>query len=458
MSHRASRVLIAALCWVLGHATAHAQDGHYWTNQFGNRARLLGGAVVGGVRDASAVIYNPGALALVEDPELLLAGNVFQVTRIAVDDVGPQDTGLGSTAIRLSPSLFAGEFRLGFLGNQRLAYSFLTRHDGRFRSGGRLGLSDEQLADDDLRMIGNDLRVDFDMAEYWAGVTWAGSLGDRIGFGVSHFFAVRNQRSRVQSFSQAVAGDGRAAVAFQARDFELQHWRMLWKIGLAGELGQWQLGATVTTPGVSLGGNGSSGLDRTVVGQDLDQDGVAVSDVTSGFRSGIRPEHDSPTSVAVGASYPFGATSLHISAEWFGTVSRFAALDAAPFASQTSGELFSIDVTRELESVVNVGVGLEHRFTDRVAGYGSFRTDRSGAVTGASATLPVTDWDLYHAAGGLSFPVGPSDMTLGAVAAFGSSQIQAPLSLEDATAGTSQGTVTARFLRLSFILGFDFGY
>ena len=351
MPRSVSRLAIAVVCWVLGLGVAQAQDGHYWTNQFGNRARLLGGAVVGGVRDVSAVIYNPGALALVENPELLLAGSVFQLTTITV--AGESRTGgeQGSTSIRLSPSLFAGEFRLGFLGDQRLAYSFLTRHDARFRTGARLGLGDELLADTDLQLLSGDIRVDLDMTEYWAGVTWAGSLGERIGIGVSHFFAVRNQRSRYQSFAQALADDGRVAVAFEARDFTLQHWRMLWKIGLATELGRWQLGATVTTPGVSLGGDGSSGLDRTVVGQDLDQNGMAVSQVASGFQDGVRPEHHSPLSVGVGASYPFGATSLHLSAEWFGSVSQYAALDTASFASQTSGEIISTDVTRELEAV-----------------------------------------------------------------------------------------------------------
>ena len=30
-----------------------AQDSHYWTNQYGSRATLLGGAVIGGVLDLS---------------------------------------------------------------------------------------------------------------------------------------------------------------------------------------------------------------------------------------------------------------------------------------------------------------------------------------------------------------------------------------------------------------------
>ena len=74
----------SVLAFLLGIGFANlapAQDAHYWTDQFGNRARLLGGAVVGSVRDLSATYYNPGSLALVPTAELLLAGNVLSYTR-----------------------------------------------------------------------------------------------------------------------------------------------------------------------------------------------------------------------------------------------------------------------------------------------------------------------------------------------------------------------------------------
>ena len=57
----------------VGLSPCFGQDSHYWTNQFGNRARLLGGAVIGSTDDLSAVYYNPGGLALVEKSEILLA-------------------------------------------------------------------------------------------------------------------------------------------------------------------------------------------------------------------------------------------------------------------------------------------------------------------------------------------------------------------------------------------------
>ncbi len=88
-------------------AGAAAQDAHYWTEQFGNRARLLGGSVVGSARDLSATYYNPGGLALVPTAEILLAGNVFTYT--IYEATTPDGQTLPSSSLVLSPSLFAGE-------------------------------------------------------------------------------------------------------------------------------------------------------------------------------------------------------------------------------------------------------------------------------------------------------------------------------------------------------------
>lgn len=47
-------IMVATICFTLS-----AQDLHYWTNQFGTRSSLLGGAVVGGIKDNTAIFYNP---------------------------------------------------------------------------------------------------------------------------------------------------------------------------------------------------------------------------------------------------------------------------------------------------------------------------------------------------------------------------------------------------------------
>jgi hypothetical protein len=55
-----------------------AQDSQYWDIQYDPVGQLLGGQVVGSTRDLSATYYNPGGLALGEDPDFLLSVPAFQ--------------------------------------------------------------------------------------------------------------------------------------------------------------------------------------------------------------------------------------------------------------------------------------------------------------------------------------------------------------------------------------------
>jgi hypothetical protein len=73
------QLTLAAALTLLPLATpaAVAQDNNYWSLQYGPVAELLGGVVVGSAIDLSSTYYNPGGLALADDPAFLLSLNSF---------------------------------------------------------------------------------------------------------------------------------------------------------------------------------------------------------------------------------------------------------------------------------------------------------------------------------------------------------------------------------------------
>jgi hypothetical protein len=71
------RLTIVSLIFLQPSFFLSAQDTHYWTDQFGTSAELLGGIVVGSVRDLSSTYYNPGAIALSRDENLILNTSAF---------------------------------------------------------------------------------------------------------------------------------------------------------------------------------------------------------------------------------------------------------------------------------------------------------------------------------------------------------------------------------------------
>src|SRR5262245_17839769 len=81
-------IALAAMlaCGLIAPRAARAQDTQYWMNTFGTRAQLLGGLVVGLPQDISAVYYNPGGLALFNQPEAVLSGGAFRLSTLTNED------------------------------------------------------------------------------------------------------------------------------------------------------------------------------------------------------------------------------------------------------------------------------------------------------------------------------------------------------------------------------------
>ena len=72
-------------------------------------------------------------------------------------------------------------------------------------------------------------------------------------------------------------------------------------------------------------------------------------------------------------------------------------------------------LTQELGSVLNAGVGFERVMSPDVSVYGAFHTDFSASVGSATANVAISDWDLYHFSGGVSFRINDNSFTAGRV-------------------------------------------
>ncbi len=401
-----------------------AQDSHYWTTQFGNRARLLGGAVVGSASDSSALYYNPGALALVPKPELLLSGTVFQYESVDMQNALGPGANLSDSRFALVPSLFAGEIQLEGLGENRIGYAFLIRQDAEFRVNQRAEVTEGlRPSIPGLRFASEGVQFETRLREYWFGGSWSRKIGEKIGFGLSPFFAVRNHRGRAQALTQALGEGGEGAIAIGSRDFDYQHWRFLMKAGISTDWERWKLGLTVTTPSLGLFGWGSTGLDRSAVGQDVDQDGSALTEIATDFQDDLSADYRSPLSIAFGGARTFGRSRVHLSAEWFGDVEDKNILEPEPFVSQSSGETIGYATRYGSDSVLNAAIGLEHRFDGDLQIYGGFSTDFSAANSRSGTNSAVASWDIYHLSAGSTLAVAGQELTLGLVYSYGSSAV-----------------------------------
>ncbi len=430
-------------------APAIAQDSQWWTNQYGNRARLLGGAVIGSSRDLSAVYYNPGGLAVVDEPDALLTGYVFELDNIKYTDVLFKDTELSSTRFDAVAGLIAGQIPFNFLGDSRLAYSYLTRHnlEYRFNKGGTVP-ADSFPDFEGSGELSGAINFETRLREYWGGLTWSTPL-DRLGLGVSMFVATRSQRLRYNGSLTATDGIG-LQTSSSMRSYDYYDWRLLWKIGVATSFERWNVGLNVTTPSLHLFGNGDVSYETLAVLADGEH-------LTSTFQQDLSTGYANSWAIGAGGEYSGDGWKAHIALEWFDAID-VVVLDAQPFYSQTdSTTVIDPDVNNIMRSLVNVAIGYEHTFSEKYSGYATFYTDWTGSEAGAPSATTTTPWNLWTFGAGAIFSIGRSEFTTGLTYKFGGRNNIAQFDLvpdDDVEDSLLSDGADGAFWRLSLVLGF----
>jgi len=450
--------MLAVGSWLLLGNGAAAQETNYWTEQYGARSMLLCGAVSGSVNDMSAVYYNPGALGYLEQPEVVLSANAFQLRRLTIKDGAGEGIDLGTTDFNPIPNLFAGAVRFNFHGRNRLAYSVLSRYrfDARVQESlvGEFDLNPDVPGEE---AFAGGVVAGARVSDTWIGLTWARAARRRVGLGVSTFFSIRNQKGQNELIVQAQDQTGATELYLAIDNFEASTYSLLWKFGLGFDFRPLTAGITVTTPNVRIAGSGTTTLNETVIGIDRDGDGLNDDGFTTDIQKNARANFKSPLSVGVGAGWRFKNSKIHVAAEWFNKVGAYEVLVLEPFTAQGSGEVISRTLRQKLDSVVNFAVGFEHDFSKAYTFFTGFNTDQS--AYNRESQVAATAYDIYHAAVGGKVSVDQAQFTLGVRYSWGSQTIGQQVDLNPSGEGgviDPGRDVVLDYRQLAFLIGFAF--
>lgn len=430
---------------------ARSQDTNYWTLQYGTRGELLGGVVVGSAVDLSATYYNPGSLALVLDPSTILTATVFGMESIGVIGEDPDQDAVSSRHIGPQPSLFAGSLPMKWFGGQ-MAYSVLTRQKLAFRlterEGAVIGFDEEG---GDTLSVGREILFDQDVSETWGGVTWAKKATEHIGYGVTFYGAYRSQEFSARQTAEAIGANGYGASLLDWKDFDYWTFRMMTKLGIEADFGDFSLGIAFTSGGLPLFGSGTILVNRVVVG-DTDLDGIDDSHADVTYGEAVDAEYKSPTSTAVGGSYRWTDTTLHATAEYFSSVDAYSVMETPVAANSPGVTTHAAQVVDALDDVLNWGVGIERRFSEKTTAYISFITDRSANRVAGVYDISVSTWDIHHLNGGVAFTLLGTDLTLGGGFAWGKAPLNATSDSEGSLPPAAQPSEVS-YSRIKAILG-----
>jgi hypothetical protein len=394
-----------------------AQDSHYWNLSYGTYPTLLGGAVIGSPTDLSGSYYNPGFRPATKSGELLLAAQLYQYESLSLEgDLGNRIP-LSGSSLSVSPSLVAGNFPgTDTSASDRFTYSLLARQYVKFDIEGRLTTGGAAQGEGDS----GELILQQDLSEYWAGVTWSKQLDEAWSAGISNYVAFRSQSTRlgidVNHYTDSTAATATLGYTGLVDYFNI---RLLWKLGVGYQAERFSAGLTVTTPSLSLMGDGEFYLQQGLSGYAGEPTFFAASsqkDLSATYRSSW--------AVGVGLAYRFGDVKVYASAEWFAPVARYDILDTQEFAAASTGRTIPANVVQELEQVFNYGAGIEVFPGTAWSYFASIVTDFSAVDPDKENTVALTAWDLVHVAGGGVATFGRYRLTLGASMAFGGGNVR----------------------------------
>lgn len=445
-------VITAVLCA----GPSWGQDTHYWTDQYGARSMLLSGAVIGSVNDMSAVFYNPGALGYLAKPQLVLSASAYQARSLKVEDEGGRGVNLGSSSVNLIPNLVAGSFRFKFHGSNKLAYSVLSRY--RFQADvrtNRIGEADlnPELPGEENYAAG--LASGTHINDVWVGLTWARSIGDHLGLGVTTFFSARSQKILNELLLQVEGSTPDVSLLSAVNNYNAHMYSLLWKVGVGFNHQPFTAGLTLTTPNLRVAGSGDAVVNETNIGIDLDGDGIPDDAFVTDVQQNAKANYRSPLSIGFGAAWYPKNSRFHISVEWFSAVGAYDMLELQPFTSQRTGQTVQRQFQQELSSVFNVALGLEHTFSSTYSAYLGFNTNNS--AYNPASDVSMTTYDILHGAIGVKASLEKVRFTLGLGYAWGSDTLRQRSGLGasgDASVSSSLNELNMDFAQWTLILGF----
>jgi hypothetical protein len=430
-----------------------AQDSQYWNLQYGTKATLLGGAVIGSVSDLSATYYNPGAVSLFENPKLIISAKVYEFERYRIENGAGENRDLINDRFSMAPNFFAFKIGRDTTSRNKLAVSILTRNYMNLNFNTR-NISEKADANGDTSVYSGLFTGYEYLNEMWGGLTFSHKFNEMIGLGVTGYGIYRYQTIQRQLTIDELQPNNSIHSYANKRGFNYTNYRALIKAGLGIKLNPVTLGLTITSPSLSVLGSGGFGYCKVI----NDPDSASNNVYQSNYQDTLKATYRSSWAIGLGAAYWHKRYNLHISAEWYNAVRSYQPMTIKDFKAQSNGETVHNEIRHNFKSVINFGIGGVYTINNSTDISGGITTDFSANQGNAQYNIALTNWNIYHVNAGSNFKLGRAEITLGLSYSFGKNVINQQLDLYDQQPVQSdvKPELDTRFKRIKLLFGFIF--
>jgi len=459
-------LLVTSLLIFLSAACLLSQSSHYWTQHYGNKSLLLGGAVIGSVTDLGAVYYNPGFLALQEDnSSFVITAKFLQFTNVKMENGLGEDIDLNKNKLGTSSGLIAGTFKLNFTPKSQFAYAFLTRRNQNIDLVYKNhSISDVLPISPGTEEFTSEIVLNLDGNEIWTGMAWSYPLSEHLSFGISNYMAISYTYSLLSIDLNTLTSDKHVVSLGRIRQYDYLNFGMIFKGGFALKYPNFSAGISITAPKINLWGNGYMYTQGIFAGTGSDYTEAEEDYFESDYQENIPATLKSPLSIGAGAGYSVNKFTFHFNFEWFNKVDKYIVMEPEEFLGQTSGEPVINNVVDELIMIVNAGLGVKYSLTKNYDLYMGFSTDFSAASPDSKTFTDLdseiyhssTEGNIYHFSGGTVFEFNKFHLTLGMAYNYGINYIDPPVELPDSQIrqNSSEDSATLKVSTWRLLIGF----
>lgn len=408
--------------------TVSAQDAHYWNKQHGPTSNFLGGAVTGGVRDNSAIFYNPGATAFTTDFTLSIQSDAVSYMNLFIRNGAGEDLSMQQSSLESSPQMFAVSYGVKKRPTWRTSFGFLTTDFSHIR----LRTRNEKLVDiypgnNGKEIYAGSWNYRNRMREDWYGAAITHKLGENLGIGLSSFLTFRTYEY-VETKDQNIyipdgTGDFQPSRYVYSSDImDGSAAGLLFKLGVAWEINDFKLGLSVTTPRAQLNFLASYFLSSSQYSQiGTGDSNLSVPNYTLQYNK-AKSTFKSPWIIDIGVMKNFFNTDLYVRVAYYSKVDLYQMVEPTVL-SEISQLLGKADpgagkVIMANKEIWNFGFGWNKQYTEKFGMMAGIRTDFNyldqELLDNTQGVLPaISYWNIYHLSGGTTVTLLKHKFTIG---------------------------------------------
>lgn len=393
-----------------------AQENHYWEQQPGAIPSMIGGASTANARDNSAIYYNPGGLAFVENSSLSLVGDAFTIASLNIVNGAGEGLDLKSFTAATTPQIVSGIIKVKNKPDLSITYVLILNSSSFINTNVSHDMYYDVLPD----IPGDEIYVaNYDyynkIREDWLGVGMGRKLGEYFGIGFSYFLTLRSQelsRSYAASaldYQSDIETSSILASSSFREVFDYRNLGMLLKLGLNYDKENLKLGLNITSPKLSM----------EVFTGNLRRDQYSQipsvpnnTPLQSTDQSKVPTVHKLPLQLDLGANFEFSKNTLSGRIGYSFDISPYKMLKPDPPQNEIQEILVSEDekfnnMQDAGRDILNFGLGYIRVLKEGWAVLCGYRTDFNyfddQVLSRQENYVPtISYWDLHHVSGGFT--------------------------------------------------------